>query len=362
MTDEEYMRIAIDLAERGRGWTAPNPVVGAVIVKDGRIIGQGYHRRYGELHAERNALADCKESPAGATLYVTLEPCCHYGKTPPCTEAILAAGISRVVIGAMDSNPLVAGKGAAILKSHGVRVDTGILEETCREQNRIFFHYMKTKRPYVTFKYAMTLDGKIATETGASKWITGEAARNQVQQLRHAHRGIMVGVGTVLADDPHLNCRMPEGRDPVRIVCDSRLRTPLDAQVVQTAGTQRTILATCCRDTARIKEYESTGCEVLILPQKGYAIDLSALMEELGKREIDSVLLEGGGTLGSAALAEGIVNEIYAYVAPKIFGGVKAKTPVGGIGVATPQEAYRLADVKTSRVGEDILITAKVEV
>lgn len=362
MTDEKYMQIAIDLAERGRGWTAPNPVVGAVIVKDGRIIGQGYHRRYGELHAERNALADCRESPAGATLYVTLEPCCHYGKTPPCTEAILDAGISRVVIGAMDSNPLVAGKGAAILKSHGVCVEAGILEAACREQNRIFFHYMKTKRPYVTFKYAMTLDGKIATETGASKWITGEAARNQVQQLRHAHRGIMVGVGTVLADDPHLNCRMPEGRDPVRIVCDSRLRTPLDAQVVQTAGTQRTILATCCRDEAKIKEYESAGCEVLLLPKKGDAIDLSALMEELGKREIDSILLEGGGTLGSAALAEGIVNEIYAYVAPKIFGGAKAKTPVGGIGVATPQEAYRLADVKTSQIGEDILITAKVEV
>lgn len=357
MTDEEYMRKALELAERGRGWTAPNPVVGAVIVKDGHIIGQGYHRRYGELHAERNALADCREDPAGATIYVTLEPCCHYGKTPPCTEAILAAGIRRVVIGATDPNPLVAGKGAALLRERGLCVETGILGPECEEQNRIFFHYIKTGWPYVTFKYAITLDGKIATAGGASKWITGEAAREQVQRLRHERRGIMVGVGTVLADDPRLNCRMEGGRDPVRIVCDTGLRTPPGAQIVKTARQQPTMIATACEDIERHEVYRSAGCELLVLPRGKDGIDLQALAEALGKRGIDSVLLEGGGTLGAAALRAGIVQEVQAYVAPKIFGGAGAKTPVEGAGVLTPQEAYRLSDIRVRPVGEDLLIT-----
>lgn len=360
MTDEEYMRMAIELAERGRGWTAPNPVVGAVITKGGRIIGRGYHARCGELHAERNALADCSEDAAGATMYVTLEPCCHYGRTPPCTEAILEAGIRRVVIGATDPNPLVAGKGAALLKERGVCVETGVLEEQCEEQNRIFFHYIKTGRPYVTFKYAMTLDGKIATASGASKWITGETARNQVQQLRHERRGIMVGVGTVLADNPQLNCRMPGGRDPVRIICDTGLRTPLDAGIVKTARQQPTILATACADAGRQQPYRSAGCEVLFLPQKENGIDLPRLMEELGKKGIDSILLEGGGTLGAAALRAGIVQEIYAYIAPKLFGGAGAKTPVEGAGVLTPKEAYRLSGLRVQQAGEDILITGRI--
>lgn len=357
MTDEEYMREAIELAERGRGWTAPNPVVGAVIVKDGRIIGRGYHRRCGEAHAERNALADCREDPAGATLYVTLEPCCHYGRTPPCTEAILEAGIGRVVIGAADPNPLVAGKGIKLLGQQGVRVEAGVLRGLCEEQNRIFFHYIKTGRPYVTFKYAMTLDGKIATASGASKWITGEAAREQVQRLRYERRGIMVGVGTVLADDPRLNCRLPDGRDPVRIICDTGLRTPPDAGIVRTAGRQTTIIATACGDAGRQEGYKRAGCELLVLPRQEDGIDLQALMEALGKRGIDSILLEGGGTLGAAALRAGIVQEVYAYIAPKVFGGAGAKTPVEGIGVRTPQEAYRLSDIRVRPVGEDILIT-----
>lgn len=362
MSDEKYMQMAINLAEKARGWTAPNPLVGAVIVKDGRIIGQGYHRRYGELHAERNALRDCIEDPKGATIYVTLEPCCHYGKTPPCTEAILEAGIRRVVIGAMDPNPLVAGKGAAILREQGVVVEEGILREQCEEQNRIFLHYMKTGLPYVTFKYAMTLDGKIATVTGASKWITGETARKHVQKLRHERTGIMVGIGTVLADDPHLNCRMPNGKDPVRIICDTKLRTPLEACVVRTARQQLTIIATSSEDVARQQEYTDAGCEILWIPPRGESVDIQELMKKLGEQGIDSILLEGGGTLGSAALAAGVVNEVYAYVAPKIFGGVEAKTPVAGIGVTIPGEAYRLADLKTQFIGEDILITAKMEV
>lgn len=360
MTDEEYMQMAIELAERGRGWSAPNPVVGAVIVKEGRVIGRGYHARCGELHAERNALADCTEDAAGATLYVTLEPCCHYGRTPPCTEAILRAKIKRVVIGAMDPNPLVAGRGAALLRENGVCVESGVLREACEEQNRIFFHYIKTRRPYVTLKYAMTLDGKIATAGGASKWITGEEARMQVQRLRHERRGIMVGAGTVLADDPRLNCRLPDGRNPVRIICDTRLRTPPDAKIVKTAGQQPTIIATACEDAARQEVYRNAGCDVLLLPRQGESIDLRALMEALGAREIDSILLEGGGTLAAAALGAGIVQEIYAYVAPKLFGGAGAKTPVEGVGVSAVEDAYRLSDVRVRQVGTDILITGRL--
>lgn len=211
MNDVESMRLALALAERGRGWTAPNPMVGAVIVKDGAVIGQGWHERYGEPHAERNALAACTADPAGATMYVTLEPCCHHGKQPPCVEAILASGIRRVVIGSADPNPLVAGKGVAILRSHGVEVTENVLREECDALNKIFFHYITTGRPFVSLKYAMTMDGKIAAFTGASKWVTGETARSHVQRQRHRFRGIMVGVGTVLADDPLLTCRMETG-------------------------------------------------------------------------------------------------------------------------------------------------------
>ena len=221
MNDVEYMRLALALAERGRGWTAPNPMVGAVIVKDGAVIGQGWHERYGEPHAERNALAACTADPAGATMYVTLEPCCHHGKQPPCVDAILASGIRRVVIGSADPNPLVAGKGVAILRSRGVEVTESVLREECDALNRIFFHYITTGRPFVSMKYAMTMDGKIAAFTGASKWVTGETARRHVQQQRHRFRGIMVGVGTVLADDPLLTCRMENGRNPIRVICDT---------------------------------------------------------------------------------------------------------------------------------------------
>ena len=237
MNDKDYMRLALQLAKKGCGWTSPNPMVGAVVVKEGRIIGQGWHQRYGQAHAERNALASCTEDPQGATMYVTLEPCCHYGKQPPCVDAILDAGIHRVVVGSADPNPLVAGKGIAILRAHGIDVTENVLQEECDALNKVFFHYITTKRPFVSMKYAMTMDGKIATYTGASKWITGEIARTHVQRQRHRFRGIMVGVGTILADDPLLTCRIEGGRDPVRIICDTHLRTPLQSQVVTTAKT-----------------------------------------------------------------------------------------------------------------------------
>ena len=361
MTDETYMRRAIVLAERGAGWTSPNPMVGAVIVKDGRIIGEGWHRRYGEAHAERNALQSCTESPVGAVLYVTLEPCCHHGKQPPCTDAILEAGIRRVAVGSGDPNPLVVGKGVELLRSHGVTVDTGVLKEECDALNPVFFHFIQTKRPYVVMKYAMTMDGKIATRTGDSRWITGEAARQRVHQDRHRYSAIMAGVGTVLADDPLLTCRMEGGKNPVRIICDSHLRTPPDSRVVRTAREVPTILAAAAPPPERRKALEDAGCQVWDLPGPEGRVDLNALMDRLGARGIDSVLLEGGGTLNWAALHSGIVQKVQAYIAPKLFGGTAAKSPIAGLGVETPAQAVRLVRTTVTQIGEDFLLESEVE-
>lgn len=360
--DEKYMRMALELALKGRGWVSPNPVVGAVIVRDdGTIIGQGYHERYGELHAERNALKNCMEPPAGATMYVTLEPCCHHGRQPPCTDAILEAGIRRVVVGSGDPNPRVAGGGIRILREHGIEVVEGVLKEECDAVNEIFFHYIQTGRPYVVMKYAMTIDGKIAAYTGLSKWVTGEEARAHVQKLRHELSAIMVGVGTVLADDPMLNCRIPGLTSPVRIICDTHLRTPLDSKVVQTASEIPTIIATCCEDERAVLQYTEKGCRVLNVAKSGdLHLDLQDLVSKIGAEGIDSILLEGGGTLNWSALESGIVNRVMAYVAPKLFGGSSAKTPVEGRGIPDPQEAVRLRDISVSRLGEDLLIEGKV--
>lgn len=251
MNDSDYMKIALQLAKKGCGFTSPNPMVGAVIVKEGRIIGQGWHEKYGEAHAERNALAACTENPKGATMYVTLEPCCHYGKQPPCINAIMEAGIERVVIGSGDPNPLVSGKGIQILKKQGILVTEHILQEDCERLNEVFFHYIQTKRPFVVMKYAMTMDGKISTKTGASKWVTGETARRHVAQQRHRYAAIMAGIGTILTDDPQLTCRIEGGKNPIRIICDTTLRIPLSANVVSTAKQIPTIIATCCRDAER---------------------------------------------------------------------------------------------------------------
>ena len=311
MTDEFYMRRAIELAEKGRGWTNPNPMVGAVIVKDGSIIGEGYHEKCGELHAERNAIASLTESAEGATLYVTLEPCCHYGKTPPCTEAILEQKIARVVIGSRDPNPKVSGKGAKILREAGVQVEEDFLREECDALNPVFFHYITTGLPYVVMKYAMTADGKIATKTGASKWISGEEARSLVHEMRHDYMAIMAGIGTVLADDPMLNVRLEGKKSPVRIICDSMLRIPLDSQICQTAGRYRTIIAyagekgnTICLEEKK-RSLEKLGVVLLRVPSEKGEINLQLLMRKLGELGIDSVLIEGGGTLNYNAFESG---------------------------------------------------------
>lgn len=360
--DTDYMRLALQFAERGRGWVAPNPMVGAVIVKAGRIIGQGWHEKYGQPHAERNALAACSEDPRGATLYVTLEPCCHHGKQPPCVDAILAAGIRRVVIGSPDPNPLVAGKGVAILRAQGVIVTESVLRAQCDRLNQVFFHYIQTKRPFVTLKYAMTLDGKIAAYTGVSRWITSPTARAHVHQQRHQHSAIMVGLGTVLMDDPLLTCRLPDGggKHPLRIICDSQLRTPLSAQVVQTARAVPTLLATCNADRQRQACYEQAGCRVLRIPERDGHIALPQLMERLGAEGIDSILLEGGSTLHWAALESGIVQRVQAYIAPKLLGGQQAKGPIGGLGFPTPDEAIFLENSRITQLGQDFLIESEV--
>lgn len=353
---ENYMKIAMGLAQKGKGRVNPNPLVGAVIVKDREIIGSGYHQAYGKAHAEANALANCIRSAEGASLYVTLEPCCHQGKTPPCIELIIENKIDKVVIGSKDPNPLVSGKGIEILEENDIEVISGIMEKECMEMNRVFFHYIKTGKPFVLMKYAMTLDGKIATRSGKSKWITGEQARKTVHDTRNDYSAIMVGVNTVLQDDPLLTCRIEGGRSPSRIICDTHLRTPLSCRVVETARYIPTYLATCCQDEKKINRFKIMGVKILkILEDKGH-LDLDMLMGKLGADGIDSILLEGGGTLNFSVLNAGFVNTLQVYLAPKIFGGKMAKTPVEGLGIEDPKEAYHFTDCQVKHYGEDLCL------
>lgn len=360
MTDAEYMRRAISLAEKGRGWTNPNPLVGCVIVKNGEIVAQGYHEKIGGWHAERNAILNCQADLTDATAYVTLEPCCHHGRTPPCSDLLIERGIKKVFIGSRDPNPLVSGKGAKQLRAAGVEVVEDFLREECDKLNPIFFHYIQTKRPYVLLKYAMTADGKIATSTGESKWITGELARAKVQETRHQYRAIMVGVETVLADNPMLNSRMPNARQPVRIVCDSHLRTPLDCQLVQTAKDYPTIIATISEDLQKIAKFEPLGVEVLLCKAKNRRVDVSDLLQKLGEKQIDSLLIEGGASLNFSALESGVVNRVHCYIAPKLVGGKAAKTPIGGEGICYLSQAVKLKMNSIEMVGEDVLIDYEV--
>lgn len=384
--EDRFMQRAIELARKGEGKVNPNPLVGAVIVKDGRIIGEGYHREYGALHAERDAISRLVEDAAGAEMYVTLEPCCHHGKQPPCVEAIIEHGISKVYVGSDDPNELVAGKGIRRLQNAGIQVVTHVQKEACDALNPVFFHYITTKTPYVVMKYAMTMDGKIATRSGDSQWITGEGARAHTHRIRNWLSGIMVGIGTVLADNPLLNCRMPGGNSPVRIILDSHLRIPLDSQIVQTAGEYKTIVATLKRDfeTTKVEQLrqeedgntkqksedvllkqemsdkesklQNAGVEVLHVPEKGGHIELRTLMGMLGEQQIDSVLLEGGGRVNASALEAGIVNRVQVYVGSQIFGGVDAPSPVRGQGIAAVADSYKFGVPKVTSFGEDVLL------
>jgi diaminohydroxyphosphoribosylaminopyrimidine deaminase/5-amino-6-(5-phosphoribosylamino)uracil reductase len=356
---EAYMRRALALARQADGRTSPNPMVGCVVVKDGRIISEGFHEHIGGYHAERNALLHCHEDPAGADLYVTLEPCCHTGRTPPCTDIIIEKKIARVFVGAMDVNPIVAGKGVQILRDAGIDVTTGILEDDCRKLNEVFEYYMTAHLPFVDAKYAMTLDGKIATASGDSKWVSGEASRKAVHQLRRHYKGIMCGIGTVLSDDPMLNCRIADGVDPVRIVCDTHLRMPLDAALVKTAKDIPTwVLAGADADADNRAALEAQGVQVIPseLDTSG-EIDLKKALAVLAEREIDGILLEGGGTLMGSMLKAQLINKVHAFVAPKIVGGSGAPSPVGGVGVDKMSQAVQLNGVAVASYGRDLCIT-----
>jgi diaminohydroxyphosphoribosylaminopyrimidine deaminase/5-amino-6-(5-phosphoribosylamino)uracil reductase len=354
---EDYMRVAIDLAKLGEGYVSPNPLVGAVIVKNGKIIGRGYHQKYGDCHAEVNAFKNCEESAEGAEMYVTLEPCAHYGKQPPCALAIVEKGVKKVYVGMTDPNPLVAGKGIEILKNAGIEVETGILENECKALNPVFLKYITTGLPYVVMKTAVTLDGKIAAKTGDSKWVSSEESRNDVQKLRHRLRGIMVGINTVLADNPRLTCRLENGRDPIRIIADSTLKIPLDANVL--ADNNVIIATTKNADKDKLQKLRDKGITVLEISDCDGRINLKELMEELGKTKIDGILLEGGGTLNFSALQSGIVDEIITYIAPKIIGGKDAKTSVEGDGLDIMNSAFEFDFVNTETIGCDIKITAR---
>ena len=314
MLDVKYMKRALELAKMGSGYTNPNPLVGAVIVKDGRIIGEGYHQVYGSHHAEVNAFINATEDVSGATMYVTLEPCSHFGKTPPCADAIVENKIKKVIIGLKDPNPIVSGRGIKILQENGIEVVIGILSEEGKKLNEIFLKYITTKMPFCFMKTAMTLDDKIATYTGDSKWVTGELSREYVHQLRHRVAGIMVGVGTILSDDPLLTTRLKNanGSDPIRIIVDSSGRIPLEAKVLNLKSKSGTIVATTEKaDKAKIKALKEKGTKVIITPLKNNKVDLMFLMKTLGEQKIDSVLLEGGSELNYSALEEGIVDKVY---------------------------------------------------
>ena len=362
VTDEDYMREALRIARHAEGRTSPNPLVGAVIVRDGRIIAEGWHRKAGTPHAEIHALRMAGDLARGATLYVTLEPCSHYGRTGPCAKAVAEAGIARVVVAMQDPNPKVAGRGMAMLREAGVEVRCGVLAEEAARLNEVFLHWITTGVPFVALKTAMTLDGKIATRTGDSQWITGEPARLRVHELRDMYDAILVGIGTVLHDDPSLTTRLPDrqGKNPLRVVLDSMARTPLSARLL-TDGAAPTLIAVTTRaPQERVEALRQAGAEVLACGE-GAQVDVGALLHALGAREISSVLVEGGGSVNEALLAARLVDKVYAFVAPKLIGGRDALTPVEGEGAGTLAEAVVLTGLTAEMVGEDVLLTGYVK-
>lgn len=351
--DSKYMDLALELARSARGQTSPNPMVGAVIVKDGTIVGMGAHLRAGEPHAEVHALRMAGEKALGATAYVTLEPCSHYGKTPPCAGALLAAGVQRVVVATLDPNPLVAGRGVEQLRAAGIEVLVGVREEEAKSLNEVFFHYITTRRPFVTVKTASTLDGKIASTTGHSRWITGAEAREEVHVLRRQHDAILVGIGTILADDPLLTARQNEqafGRQPVSIVLDSQLRTPLDARVIQSREAETWIVTT---DTAPRDKKESLVTKGVKVIEIDAPIHIENVLATLGERGITSVLVEGGQEVNGSFLQARAIQKIVSHLALKLIGGSEAPTPFGGQGFATMGEAVSLNNVSITPIGKN---------
>lgn len=359
-TDISYMKLALRLAAKGAGWVSPNPMVGAVVVKDGQIVGKGFHRKVGLPHAEVEALRTAGAAGRGADLYVTLEPCNHQGRTPPCTQAILAAKVRRVIIASRDPNPQVTGGGAEFLADQGVAITLGMLEDEARRLNQAWFHWTATGRPWIIAKAACSLDGRIATATGESQWLTAETARAFGHRLRHQVDAILVGIGTVIADNPRLTARLPRGRsrDPIRIVLDSRLRLPLTARLVQIDSPAPTWVATTSQAPSdMLHALEDHGVQVMVLPAEAGRVSLAALLQCLGERQVQSVLVEGGAETLGAFFDQSLVRQFYFFYAPKVLGGVKAPGMVGGQGVAHLGEAHIARNLTYRRLGEDLLIS-----
>ncbi|MBQ7629575.1 MAG: bifunctional diaminohydroxyphosphoribosylaminopyrimidine deaminase/5-amino-6-(5-phosphoribosylamino)uracil reductase RibD [Selenomonadaceae bacterium] len=358
MTDEIFMREALNLAKNAEGRTTPNPLVGAVIVKDNRIISAGWHRKAGTPHAEVHALNMAGDLARGATMYVTLEPCSHFGRTPPCVDKIIFAGIARVVVATVDPNPKVSGRGIEILRKAGITVDVGILEDEARKINEVFFKWVTKNLPFVTMKFAMSLDGKISTVTGESQWISCEESRQFVHHLRDINAGIMVGVNTVLMDNPRLTTRIDGGKNPVRIIADSMARTPIDAKIICDDQAETIIAVTTNAPAGKLSALRDSGAEI-IMAGDGEQVDLEILMRELAAREITSILLEGGGTLNFAMLEAGLVDKVFAFIAPKILGGKNAPTAVEGAGFKNLSDAFQLKNFSVEKIGTDILLVGE---
>lgn len=356
---KKFMQRALTLAAKARGRTSPNPLVGAVIVQGDRVVGEGYHQKAGEAHAEIHALNQARREALGATLYVTLEPCCHWGKTPPCTESIIQAGIANVFVAHIDPYPKVAGKGIRQLEAAGISVNVGLCEAEARRLNEIYIKYIQTEHPFVILKSAMSLDGKIATASGESQWISSAASRLKGHEIRDTVDAILVGIGTVLRDNPALTTRIPDraGADAIRIVVDSYGRTPPTAKLFNPDSRAGVIIAVTERAlTKNIVALEQAGAEVLVVAEQQNRVCLSTLMVELGRRKITSVLVEGGGEINGSALAAGIVDKVSFFIAPKIIGGQNAPGPIGGTGVKNLSEVFNLRDVTLTQIGEDFLV------
>ena len=360
MNDEDYMKLALELARKGRGYVSPNPMVGALIVKNGRIIGRGYHKSFGGNHAEINAIINAGSDVAGSTLYVTLEPCCHEGKTPPCINSIIEHKIARVVIGSVDSNPLVSCQGVNSMKDCGIEVKTGVLENDCRELNEVFFYYMETGMPFITIKYAQTLDGRIATAAGKSQWISSEASLKFAHRLRAEHDAILVGRGTVDKDNPELTVRLVHGRNPLRVIVDSQLNISQKAKIFQNTSSAPTLIATIktCSDP-RFKKIAALGAEIItIKADKNGNVDLKKLFKILAERKISSVLIEGGAQIITSILKNNLANRLVTVIAPKIIGkGIEA---VGDLNIRNLESAKKLSIKKILKRGVDIIIDSRL--
>ena len=365
MDDRHFMNMALDLAAKGHGFTSPNPMVGAVVVKDDRVVGRGYHKIAGGPHAEVNALEVAGEFAKGATLYVTLEPCNHTGRTPPCTLKILELGVARVVAAMKDPNPKVAGTGAEFLKQNGVQVTTGVCEAQAQQLNEAFVKYVLTGRPFVMAKCAATLDGRIATRTGDSRWVTGETARRYVHQLRHRTDAIMVGINTIRNDDPSLTTRLPgfQGSDPTRVILDTHLTISPDARVLKQASAAPTILVAGIHVAGNKKTaIEKAGARVIEVALKNDLIDMNLLMEQLGAMELTSLLIEGGSRVLASAFNHAVVDKVFFFYAPKIMGGDDGVPICSGPSAELMEECIGIRDIAVHRLGDDVLIEGYVEV